>query len=127
MFTARTAGADNAMPVAVLDTDTMERLRTVFWDMMKITTVEETVDHPASGSTPAWTDTVLTITVTPRTPDNMRVFYSFTDQQNATLDELLTPENLALWSNLIYNASSGIVAVALSQVGNVGGQPYWSW
>ncbi len=127
VFTARTAGADNALPVAVLDTDTMERLRTVFWDMTKITTAETTVDHPASGSTPAWTETVLTITVTPRTPDDMRVFYSFTDQQNATLDELLTPENLALWSNLLYSASSGIVAVALSQVGNVGGQPYWSW
>jgi len=83
MFAAKTAAADNALPVAVLDADTMDRLRTVFWDMTRITTVEETVDHPASGATPDWTETVLTITVTPRTPNDMRVFYSFTDQQNA--------------------------------------------
>jgi len=127
VFAARTAAADNALPVAVLDADAMERLRTVFWDMTKITTAEATVDHPVSGDTPAWTETVLTITVTPRTTDDMRVFYSFTDQQNAMLDELLTPESLALWSDLLYGASDGIVAVALSQVGNVGGQPYWSW
>ncbi len=101
VFTARTAAADNALPVAVLNADAMERLRTVFWDMTKITTAEATVDHPASGSTPAWTETVLTITVTPRTPDDMRVFYSFTGQQNATLDELLTSESLALWSDLL--------------------------
>jgi len=127
VFAAKTAGAEGGSPVAVLDTDTMERLRTVFWDMTKITTVEATVDHPASGNTPAWTETVLTITVTPRTPGDMRVFYSFTDQQNAMLDELLTPESRDLWSDLLYGAGDGIVAVALSQVGNVGGQPYWSW
>lgn len=127
VFAVKTAGAEGGAPVAVLDIDTMERLRTVFWDMTKITTAEGTVDHPASGSTPAWAETVLTITVTPRTPDDMRVFYSFTDQQNAALDELLTPESLTLWSDLLYGAGDGIVAVALSQVGNVGGQPYWSW
>jgi len=127
VFAARTAGADNALPVAVLDTDTMEKLRTVFWDMTKITTAEATVDHSASGDTPAWTESVLTITVTPRTPDDMRVFYSFTDQQNAMLDELLSSENLDMWNGLLYGSSGEIVAVALSQVGNVGGQPYWSW
>ncbi len=43
------------------------------------------------------------------------------------LNDLLKPENLDKISELLSNASSGIVAVALSQVGNVGGQPYWSW
>ncbi len=127
VFATKTAAADNALPVAVLDADAMERLRTVFWDMTKIATAVETIDHPASGDTPAWTETMLTITVTPRTPDDMRVFYSFTNQQSAMLDELLTPESLALWSDLLYGASGGIVAVAMSQVGNVGGQPYWNW
>ena len=57
----------------------------------------------------------------------MRVFYLFTDQQNAALDELLTEEIRAMWNELLYSSSGEIVAVALSQVGNVGGQPYWSW
>lgn len=41
------------------------------------------------------------------------------------LDELLTPESLALWNSLLYGTSGRNVAVALSQVGNVCGQPYW--
>ena len=127
VFAAKTAGAADGESVAVLDADTVEKLRVVFWDMTKITTVEEDIDHPAEGDTPAWTETVLTITVTPRTPDDMRVFYAFTEQQNAALDELLTAANREMWSNLLYGSSGEIVAVALSQVGNVGGQPYWSW
>ena len=127
VFAAKTAGAADGESVAVLDTDTVEKLRTVFWDMTKITTETKTVDHPATDDTDAWTETVLTITVTPRTPDDMRVFYSFTDQQNAALDELLTAANRELWNNLLYASSGEIVAVALTQVGNVGGQPYWSW
>ncbi|NCB62839.1 MAG: CHAP domain-containing protein, partial [Clostridia bacterium] len=113
--------------MAILDPDTVEKLRVVFWDMIKITTAEEDIDHPAAGGTPAWMEKVLTITVTPRTTDDMRVFYSFNEQQNAALDELLAAGNREMWNNLLYGSSGEIVAVALSQVGNVGGQPYWSW
>lgn len=89
VFAAKTAGAADGVDVITLDTARMDLLRAVFWDMTKITTEEETVDHPASGSTPAWSETVLKITITPRTPDDMRVFYSFTDAQNQALDALL--------------------------------------
>ena len=127
VFAAKTAGGADGAQVSVLDTDTVEKLRTVFWDMTKITTAESEVEHPAEGDTAAWTEKVLTITVTPRTPDDMRVFYAFTDQQNASLDELLTAATRDMWNTLLYGSSGEIVAVALSQVGNVGGQPYWSW
>ena len=127
VFAAKTAGGADGAQVSVLDTDTVEKLRTVFWDMTKITTAESEVEHPAEGDTTAWTEKVLTITVTPRTPDDMRVFYAFTDQQNAALDELLAAANREMWNTLLYGSSGEIVAVALSQVGNVGGQPYWSW
>ncbi len=127
VFAAKTAGGADGAQVSVLDTDTVEKLRTVFWDMTKITTAESEVEHPAGGDIAAWTEKVLTITVTPRTPDDMRVFYAFTDQQNASLDELLTAATRDMWNTLLYGSSGEIVAVALSQVGNVGGQPYWSW
>ena len=127
VFAAKTAGGADGAQVSVLDTDTVEKLRTVFWDMTKITTAESEVEHPAEGDTAACTEKVLTITVTPRTPDDMRVFYAFTDQQNAALDELLAAANREMWNTLLYGSSGEIVAVALSQVGNVGGQPYWSW
>ncbi len=127
VFAAKTGGGADGAQVSVLDTDTVEKLRTVFWDMTKITTAEPEVEHPAVGDTAAWTEKVLTITVTPRTTDDMRVFYAFTDQQNAALDELLTAANREMWNTLLYGSSGEIVAVALSQVGNVGGQPYWNW
>lgn len=89
VFAAKTAGAVGGMDVVTLDAARMDLLRAVFWDMIKITSVEEPVDHPASGNTPAWTENVLKITIIPRTPDDMRVFYSFTDAQNQALDALL--------------------------------------
>ena len=127
VFAAKTAGGADGAQVSVLDTDTAEKLRAVFWDMTKITTAEADVEHPAEGDADAWMEKVLTITVTPRTPDDMRVFYAFTDQQNAALDELLAAATRDMWNTLLYGSSGEIVAVALSQVGNVGGQPYWSW
>ena len=126
VFSVKTVTGDG-LDVAVLDADRVERLRTVFWDMTKITTAVSEIEHPADDDAEAWTETVLTITVTPRTPDDMRVFYSFTEEQNGLLDELLDAGNRNLWNNLLYGSSGEIVAVALSQVGNVGGQPYWSW
>ena len=44
--------------------------------------------------------------------------------------ELLADENNSLWSQVLYGITGGdgeIVTVALSQVGNIGGEPYWSW
>lgn len=89
VFAAKTAGAAGGTDVVTLDTARMDLLRAVFWDMAKITSAEEPVEHPAVGNTPAWTENVLKITITPRTTDDMRVFYSFTDAQNQALDTLL--------------------------------------
>ena len=92
-----------------------------------ITLENKTVEHPASENKAAWTETVLTITIKARTTDDMRVFYQLSDQQNGFLDDLLSEENSSLWDNLLSCVSEEIVSVALSQVGNIGGQPYWSW
>lgn len=94
VFAAKTAGAEDGVDVAVLDPQRVDLLRTVFWDMTKITTATETVEIPASGGIPASTEEVLTITITARTPDDMRVFYSFTAWQNEALDELLASSDL---------------------------------
>lgn len=96
VFAAKTAGAEDGMDVAVLDPERVEILRTVFWDMTKITSSAETVEHPANGNTEAWTEEVLAITITPRTPDDMRVFYSFTEEQNEALDELLASSDMLM-------------------------------
>lgn len=82
VFAAKAAGTADGTTVAILDAANVEALRTVFWDMTKLTFSSREVDHPASGDTPAWTERILTVTITARTPDDMRVFYSFTEEQN---------------------------------------------
>ena len=60
----------------------------------------------------------------------MAAQYAFNTEQRQQLSELLASENNSLWSAVLYGISVGdgeLVSVALSQVGNVGGQPYWSW
>lgn len=94
VFAARTAGAADGVDVAVLDPERVDRLRTVFWDMTKITTQVETIEHTGTGEDGGWTESILHITITPRTPDDMRVFYQFTDDQNEALDELLENRDL---------------------------------
>ena len=57
--------------------------------MTVISTEVETIDHPANGSQEAWTEKILHITITAKSADDMRTFYSFTPYQNSALDELL--------------------------------------
>lgn len=76
------------------------------------------------------TRTYLYITVSHKTAEEMADQYGFDDEQRQMLSELLADENNSLWSQVLYGISVGdgeIVTVALSQVGNTGGQPYWSW
>ena len=65
----------------------------------------ETIDHPDSdpddGEDDSWTETILTISVTGKTVDEMREHYAFTDEQNDMLDDLL--ENLDLLGGAIGN------------------------
>jgi len=90
VFAVKTAGVDvGGMDVATLDTDRVNKLTAVFWDMTSITFTEETIDHPASGETAAWTEKVLHITITAKTAEDMKTAYSFTPYQISALDELL--------------------------------------
>lgn len=76
------------------------------------------------------THTYLYITVSHKTVEEMANQYGFSASQRKMLAELLADENNPLWSAVLYGIGTGngeIVTVALSQVGNVGGQPYWRW
>lgn len=76
------------------------------------------------------TTTTLYITVAHKTTAEMADIYSFTADQRAQLAELLVEENRSMWSSALYGIGVGeeeIVVVALSQLGNMGGEPYWSW
>ena len=75
------------------------------------------------------TKTTLYIIVSHKTADEMADQYRFNNDQDSQLEELLSVNN-SMWLAVlygIYGSDDMIVQVALSQIGNVGGEPYWSW
>lgn len=139
-----TTGSENPLDAVSMDEEHAEVLRTIFWDMTVIEfttetyTEEITVLVPTDDSTDEdgmveETQTVertrLIISVSGKTALQMAEEYGFDEKQLGYVTELLSEEYSDLWASLSVPGvgSDDIVAVALSQVGNVGGQPYWSW
>jgi len=131
---------ENAQDVATMDEGKKELLRSIFWDMNTIThrtetkeVTEVTVEGDGEDFTSTETTvtkTILYITVSHKTATEMAEQYGFSEQQKAQLAELLSDQYADLWSAVLYgihNGSGDIVAVAVSQIGNVNGEPYWSW
>lgn len=136
-----TTDPDNPQEVATMDESKKELLASIFWEMNEIssrteskteTVIEESDDgHGNIVQTESTvTSTYLYITVNHKTAEEIADKYHFNTDQRKQLAELLDEKNNSLWSQVLYGISAGdgeIVTVALSQVGNVGGQPYWSW
>ena len=136
-----TTDPDNPQEVATMDDSKKELLKEIFWAMNEISHRSETATTTQTVETDDGagniieeevevTTTTLYITVTHKTADEMADAYNFTADQRAQLAELLAEENRGMWSSALYGIGVGdgeIVVVALSQLGNVGGQPYWSW
>ena len=101
VFAVKTAGTNDGVDVVTLDADRVARLKEVFWEMTALSSAVETIDHPDDGEDDSWTETILTISVTGKTVDEMREHYAFTDEQNDMLDDLL--ENLDLLGGAIGN------------------------
>lgn len=124
-----------------MDDNKKQLLKDIFWEMNAISSSTETktetvITESDDGhgnivqTESTITRTYLYITVSHKSVNEMAQQYGFNQEQKDYLTELLKDENNSLWSAVLYgiNASDGqIVTVALSQVGNVGGQPYWSW
>ncbi len=96
VFASKVAGAEDGVDVFTLDEERVELLRQVFWDMCEITTATQNVDVPDSNPDDEVDDShtgiALTITITAKTAEQMRLIYAFTKYQNDALDILL--ENL---------------------------------
>ena len=136
-----TTDPDNPQEVATMDDGKKELLKEIFWAMNEISHRTETATTTQTVETDDGkgnimveevevTATTLYITVTHKTADEMADIYNFTADQREMLAELLAEESNGMWSAVLYGIGTGdgeIVTVALSQLGNVGGQPYWSW
>ncbi len=139
-----TTDPENPLDAVSMDEEHAEVLRSIFWDMTviefatEIYTEEITVLVPTEDSTDEdgmveETQTVertrLVISISGKTAQQMAEEYGFDEKQLGYVTELLSEEYSELWASLSIpsGGSDDIVAVALSQVGNVGGQTYWSW
>ena len=136
-----TTDPDNPQEVATMDDGKKAILTDIFWEMNQISSRAETRTETVITETDdghgnivetetTVTQTYLYITVSHKTAEEMAAQYGFNEEQKEQLAELLAEENRSLWSAVlygIYTEDGAIVSVALSQVGNVGGEPYWSW
>ena len=139
-----TTDPENPLDAVSMDEEHAEVLRSIFWDMTMIEfttetyTEEITVMVPTDDSTDEdgiveETQTVertrLVISISGKTAQQTAEEYGFDEKQLGYITELLSDEYSDLWASLSVPGvgSDDIVAVALSQVGNVGGQLYWSW
>lgn len=134
-----TTDPNDPLDAVTMDDRRAEILRQIFWDMNQIShstdiyTEEETVtvtddEGNETEETQSVERTRLMITISGKTAEQMAQEYGFTEEQLGYLAELLSDDYEELWYGLPSGGGSDdIVQVALSQVGNVGGQPYWSW
>lgn len=135
-----TTDPDNPQEVASVTEEKKQLLTDIFWEMNDIsyrteTETETEIIESDDGNgnileeTVEVTKTTLYITVSHKTAEQMSDQYRFNDDQDSQLDELLNVDN-SMWLAVlygIYGSDDMIVQVALSQIGNVGGEPYWSW
>lgn len=136
-----TTDPDNPQEVATMDDNKKQLLTDIFWEMNEISSrtesrTETQITESDDGhgnivqTETTVTQTYLYITVSHKTAEEMADKYGFNEEQRQQLSELLAEENNSLWSAVLYGITIGdgeIVTVALSQVGNAGGEPYWSW
>lgn len=135
-----TTDGEDPQEVATMTPEKRAVLQSIFWDMNQIdcrfdvitrTTIIETDDGYGGIIEEEMEETVgvLYITVTHKDPMELAEQYGFNDDQKAQLTAMLE-QDVTMWNSVLYGISGGvgdIVEVALSQVGDVGGETYWSW
>lgn len=135
-----TTDPDNAMEVATMTEEKKQLLTDIFWAMNDISYRTETrTETEIVESDDGYgnileeevevTHTTLYIVVTHMDADAMASQYNFSADQNEQLEELLAADN-SMWLAVlygIYGSDDMIVQIALTQIGNIGGEPYWSW
>lgn len=109
-----TTDPENAIEVATLDEDKVNRLRGVLNDMVTLSysTKTETRERTATDDdgneyTESVSVTILTITMDQKSPDEMADKYGFSAEQRENLHELLSPEYNDLWAELLGSYSNG--------------------
>ena len=114
VFSSYVAGSEQGAPVAALTKNQVDKLREIMWAMNAVdystraeTAVIETTDKNGKVTTTEITETVLVISLTHKTPDEMAVDYHFTARQNNYLQLLKDPQYEELWAELLGGFAQG--------------------
>ena len=144
-----TTKPENATDVVHITDEHIKMLRNIFWQMNTIksstTKKTETKKEPVldengnqkkdDKGNPVYTEkkitkTILHIKISHKDAEEEAKSLSFTDKQLEELNELLSEKYASLWSQILIGVGTGsdkLVAIALSQIGNKGGEKYWRW
>ena len=128
IYSAKITNGDNATDVITIDDSKKTELKKIFWDMHEVSF--EVKDELSEDPLEKETQKILYITISSKSLEDMMREYNFTPIQKTQVSDLLSDEYSTMWSSVVYGTPVGspdMVQIALSQVGNVGGQPYWSW
>lgn len=132
---------DNPQEVVTIDDNKKHLLKDIFWEMNTISSstnsVTETIKEESDDShgnivteEKKVTRRYLYIAVSHKNADEMAKQYGFNNEQKAQLYELLLEEYASLWDSVLYGITTSdgkIAAIAATQIGNISGEPYWSW
>jgi len=141
VYAVDTAHGETPTMAIDFDASKTQHLKEIFWSMVSISysVIERPVEEEQevtdeNGNTTTETVEViyrdLKIYVKTKNASQAATMYSFDAEQNKILTEMMSEQFTKSWSDLIYGYSYGdedIVAVAISQIGNIGGEPYWRW
>jgi len=128
IYTAKITNGNNETEVITIDDTKKAELKKIFWEMHNVSF--EIKQELRDDSLDEEMSTILYINISSKSVSEMMSKYMFTSLQKTQVSDLLDEKFSAMWSSVIYGTPVGntdIVQIALTQVGNVGGQPYWSW
>lgn len=123
--------------LVTLDDNKINKLKEIFWQMNTITSRVDEIEKEyeitdENGNTKIEKKKIkmLHIDVTSKSLQEMIELYNLNPKQKEQLAELQKEEYNSMWSYMLAGATGGsndIVEVAKQYIGNVGGQPFWSW
>lgn len=130
IYTAKISNGEDNQDVMTLDKSKVKVIEDIFWDMNTITYEIKNELYIDESINKERLSRILYIKINGKSLETMMNSYNFNDKQREQVNELLKDEYISMWGSAIYGTPLGnnnFVKIALSQVGNVGGEPYWSW
>ena len=118
VFSAKVTGAEDDAQVASLDDTQVQQMRDIMWEMNAVSSSTRTESHEVEVTevdedgkettrTETVTETILEISLTHKTAEEMAQQYNFNARQNEYLALMSESENQNLWAELLGGFSSG--------------------